>query len=84
MSLVVPLVLSVQLLMPQGAVATETPIRRSIPLPVSARSFAEALGFGSAEPSTLLLRVVHLAYERPEAEARRTALARPMGLGCHS
>jgi len=87
MSLVVPLVLSVQLLMPQGAVATETPIRRSIPLPVSARSFAEALGFGSAEPSTLLLRVVHLAYERPEAEARRTReslqrlLARPTGAG---
>ncbi len=47
-------------------------VRESATLPVSARSMAEALGLGTPEPSTLLLRVVNLAYNRPEPEGRRT------------
>jgi len=73
MSPFVPVALAVQLLAAQTApVEAGPPPRASTPLPVSARAFGQALGLGTAEPSTLLLRVIHLAYERTEAEARRT------------
>jgi hypothetical protein len=69
----VPLVVGAQLLLAQTATVASAPsIRGTAPLPIPARSLAEAIGIGMPEPSTLLLRVVHLAYERPEAEGRRT------------
>ncbi len=73
MSSFVPAALAVQLLLAQTAPAADPPTTRgSTPLPAAARSFAQAFGFGTPEPSTLLLRVIHLAYERTEAEGRRT------------
>jgi hypothetical protein len=73
MSPFVPVTLVVQLLLAQTAsVANEPATRGSTLLPVSARSFAQAFGLGTPEASTLLLRVIHLAYERTEAEGRRT------------
>src|SRR5262245_4491540 len=73
MSPFVPLALVAQLLLTQGApFAGEAATRGSTPLPVSAQSFAQAFGFGTPEPSTLLLRVIHLAYERGDADGRRT------------
>jgi len=77
----VPVILGMQLLLTQ--IAAGGPPRGSVSLPVDARAFAEALGLGSPEPSTLLLRIVHLTYERSEAEGRRSReslerlLARP-------
>jgi hypothetical protein len=69
----VHLVVGAQLLLAQTATVASGPsIRGSAPLPIAARSITEAIGLATPEPSTLLLRVVHLAYERPEAEARRT------------
>jgi len=58
--------------MAQSAPVAAEPSRGSTTLPVSARAFAQALGLGTPEPSTLLLRVIHLSYERTEAEGRRT------------
>ena len=73
MSPLVPVTLVLQLLLTQTApVPGEPATRGSTPLPVSARSFAQALGLGTPEPSTLLLRVIHLTYERTEADGRRT------------
>lgn len=66
----VPLILGMQLLLTQTAAGG--PPRGSVSLPVAARAFADALGLGSPEPSTLLLRIVHLTYERTEAEGRRS------------
>ncbi len=66
----VPVILGMQLLLTQPA-AVGSP-RGSVSLPVAARAFADALGLGSPEPSTLLLRIVHLTYERTEAEGRRS------------
>ena len=71
----------------QCAVAAETAsVRGSAPLPVSARAFAIALGLPSADPSRLLLHVVRLVYDTPEAqnaqnrhvrEALQTVLSAP-------
>jgi len=73
MSPLVPIALVVQLLVAQSpSVSVGSSSRGSTLLPVSARAFAQALGLGTPEPSTLLLRVVHLAYERTESEGRRT------------
>ena len=73
MTHVFPFVLGVQLLLAQtGTVGAAAPIRGSVALPVAARALADALGLGSPEPSALLLRAVHMAYERTEAEGRRT------------
>lgn len=74
MSSFVPVALAVQLLTAQTppVVAAEPSPRASTPLPVSARAFAQALGLATPEPATLLLRVIHLSYERTEAEGRRT------------
>ena len=66
----VPVILGMQLLLTQTAAGG--PPRGSVSLPVAARAFADALGLGSPEPSTLLLRIVHLTYERTEAEGRRS------------
>ena len=53
----------------QGALAAEKPgVRGSVPLPVSARALAVALGLASPDPSRLLLHVVRLVYDSPEAQ----------------
>src|SRR5262245_40551390 len=73
MSPFVPLALVVQLLVAQTAVVPgELSTRASTALPVSAQVLAQAVGLATPEPSTLLLRVIHLSYERTEAEGRRT------------
>ncbi len=73
MSPFVPVALAVQLLVSQSpSVSAGSSTRGSTLLPVSAHALAQALGLGTPEPSTLLLRVIHLSYERTELEGRRT------------
>lgn len=62
-------VLAAILLSFQCAVAAETPdVRGSVPLPVSARALAAALGLPSPDPSRLLLHIIRLVYDAPEAQ----------------
>src|SRR5262245_41380627 len=73
MSPFVPVALVVQLLVAQSpSVSVGSSTRGSTRLPASAQAFAQALGLGTPEPSTLLLRAIHLSYERTESEGRRT------------
>jgi len=68
---------SVMLLSWQSAGAAQTPsVRGSAPLPVSARALALALGLPSADPSRLLLHVVRLVYDTPDAQTAQNRRVR--------
>ena len=59
------LLLGMQILaMPSAEAATS--YRATVPFPGSIEAFSAALGLGSADPATVLLRTVRLVYGKSE------------------